>query len=302
MTKAKPHRKVRWIIPLFLIPSFVVYSIFFVYPAIDAFRIAAYEWSGFGENAKFVGFRNFTEALRDRLLRVSITNNFIIMLVGGSVLFILAMYFAVILTTPNVKGKRLLRTVLFFPYSVNVVGVAFLWLFALNPQFGAVNGALEALGLGNLTQVWFGSRKMAIACIIWIIIWMVIGFYTILLQSGIDNIPQELLDAASVDGAQGFTLFWRITLPLLRDVLAVAVTYWMIQALKIFGIIYATTRGAPASETHSVATYMFEIAMPYQEAVYRFGYGTAIAVLQFILIVAMSALFFRFTRREAVEF
>jgi len=276
MTKATPRRKVRWIIPLFLIPSFVVYSIFFVYPAIDAFRIAAYEWTGFGENAKFVGFRNFTEAFRDRLLRVSIANNFIIMLVGGSVLF--------------------------FPYSVNVVGVAFLWLFALNPQFGAVNGALEALGLGNLTQVWLGTRKMAIGCIIWIIIWMVIGFYTILLQSGIDNIPQELLDAASVDGAQGFTLFWRITLPLLRDVLAVAVIYWMIQALKIFGIIYATTRGAPASETHSVATFMFEIAMPYEGAVFRFGYGTAIAVLQFILIVAMSALFFRFTRREAVEF
>jgi ABC-type sugar transport system permease subunit len=225
------------------------------------------------------------------------------MLAGGTVLFLLALYFAVILTTPRVKGKRLLRTVLFFPYSINVVGIAFLWLFVLEPQIGALNGALEALGLGDLTQVWFGSRGIALGSIIWIIIWTVIGFYTILLQAGIDNIPQELFDAARVDGAHGLTLFRRITLPLLRDVLAVAVTYWMIQALKIFGIIYATTRGAPASETHTVATYMFEIAMPYQEAVYRFGYGTAIAVLQFVLIVVISVVFFRLVRRrEAVEF
>ena len=302
MTQTGGRRKGKLIICLFLLPSLVVYSMFFVYPAIDAFRIATYDWSGFGTNMEFIGLKNFGEALRDRFVRLSLSNNFTIMLVGGGVLFTLALYFAVILTQPGVKGKRVLRTVLFFPYSVNEVGVAFLWLFVLNPRFGLLNGTLEMLGLDDLAQPWLGIRKLAMASIIWVIIWMVIGFYSILLQAGIDNIPKDLFDAAKVDGAQGFTLFRRITLPLLRDVLAVAVTFWMIQALKVFGIIYAMTQGAPAGETHSVATYMFVVALPYQSANFRFGYGTAIAVLQFMLIIALSALFFRFVRREAVEF
>jgi len=126
MLKTQRSRKIRWIIPLFLVPSITLYTMFFVYPAADAFRIATYDWTGFGDTMEFIGLANFVEALRDNIVRTSIANNFIIMLAGGSVLFILAIYFAVVLTTPGVKAKRLLRTVLFFPYAVNEVGVAFL--------------------------------------------------------------------------------------------------------------------------------------------------------------------------------
>jgi ABC-type sugar transport system permease subunit len=303
MQRATSRRQSKWIIPLFLLPSILLYTLFFIYPSIDAFRIATYDWSGFGDkNMKYIGLQNFLEAVRDPFVRSSLANNLIIMVPGGILLFALALYFAVVLTHPRFKGKRLLRTILFFPYVINEVGVAFLWLFILNPQFGLLNGTLEAIGLESLALPWLGQRNLAMAAIIWVIIWMDIGFYTILLQAGIDNIPQDLFDAAKVDGARGFSLFRHITWPLLRDVLAVAVTFWMIQALKVFGIIYAMTRGAPAGGTHSVATYMYAIAMPWAQAIFRFGYGTSIAVLSFIIIVGLSALFFRFIRREAVEF
>jgi raffinose/stachyose/melibiose transport system permease protein len=105
-----------------------------------------------------------------------------------------------------------------------------------------------------------------------------------------------------VDGAEGLNVFSYVTLPLLRDVLAVALTYWIIHALQVFGIVYAMTKGAPANETHTLATYMYSVALPAQVGDYRFGYGTAIAVLQFALVVAASTLYYRFVRREAVEF
>jgi raffinose/stachyose/melibiose transport system permease protein len=299
---SRSHRRIRWIIPLFLAPAFIVYTLFYMYPAVDAFRISLYDWTGFGNNATYVGLKNFGDALRDRFVRMAFGNNVLIMFAGGALLFLLALYFAVILTTPAVKGRRLLRTVLFFPYTINAVGIAFLWLFILNPRFGLLNGTLEALGLDNLALIWLGRRDLAMGSMIWVIIWMSIGFYTILLQAGIDNIPKELIDAARVDGAQGFAMFWRITLPLLRDVMAIALTYWIIEALQIFGIVFAMTRGAPAGETHTVATYMYSVALPQYNPILRFGYGTAIAVLQFLLVVAASSIYFRLIRREAVEF
>ncbi len=296
------RRPIRWIIPVFLAPALLVYSLFFIYPAADAFRISLYDWTGFGSNARFIGLKNFGEALQDRIVRLAFSNNVLIMFGGGAVLFTLALYFAVTLTNPKVKGRTFLRIVLFFPYTINAVGIAFLWLFILNPQMGLLNGTLDALGLDKLTQVWLGRRDLAMASIIWVIIWTVIGFYTILLQAGIENIPQDLRDAARVDGAEGSALFRYITLPLLRDVLAVAVTYWIIEALQVFSIVYAMTRGAPAGETHTVATYMYTVALPQFTPILRFGYGTAIAVLQFILVVTASAVYFRLIRREAVEF
>ena len=300
--QAVGRRKGKLIIPVFLLPALVIYTLFFIYPALDAFRIALYDWSGFSKNPKYIGLQNFQEAFRDKFIRTALSNNFIIMLVGGAILFALALYFAMVLTTPALKGKRVLRTVLFFPYTINVVGVAFLWLFILNPQFGLLNGTLKIMGLRSLTQVWLSTRPLAMGSILWVIIWMTIGFYTVLLQAGIENIPKDLTDAARVDGAQGFALFWQITLPLLRDVLAVAITYWMIESLQIFGIVFAMTRGAPAGETHTLATYMYQEALPEYSAIFRFGYGTAISVLLFVLVVIFSGLFFWLRRREAVEF
>jgi ABC-type sugar transport system permease subunit len=289
------HGRIRWIIPLFLLPALAFYTAFFVYPAVDAFRISRYDWSGFGGDKVVVGGENFREALTDPFVHRAVLNSFTIMLAGGVVLFALALYFAVVLTHPGVKWKRVLRTGLFFPYAINEVGVAFLWIFILNPQFGLLNGSLKALGLARLAQPWLGSPDLALGCITWVIIWMQIGFYVILLQAGIENISQEVFEAARIDGAGGFSLFRHITLPLLRPVLAVAVTYWMIQSLKIFGIAYALTKGAPAGKTHTIATYVVSVAFP-DKAMFRFGYGSAIAVLHFVLIVVLSAVFLRFVR------
>jgi len=297
------RRKGKGIILVFLTPALLFYMALFLYPAFSAFRISLYKWSGFYfKNATYVGLANFKEAITDKWVHLALGNNLLIMVVGGSFMFILALFFAVVLTNPHLKGRAVFKTLIFLPNVINEVGVALLWIFIYQPRFGMLNIALRTIGLDRLAKVWLGSRELAMPCIIFVIVWYVIGFYMVLLIAGIEGIPTDLYDAAKVDGANEWQVFWRVTLPLLRDVLAIAVVYWMIGSLKIFGIVWAMTKGQPANSTHTVATYMMQQALPYQTSLFRMGYGTAIAVLLFIVVFFIALLFFRLSRTEAIEY
>jgi len=297
------RRKNRSMILVFLAPAILVYGVFFLYPAASALRISLYKWSGFYfENATFVGLANFREAFNDRWMRLAFGNNLLIMGIGGLMMFSVALFFAAVLSNPRFKGRAFFKTTIFLPHVINVVGVALLWLFILQPRFGMLNTLLQAIGLDGLAQVWLGTRRLAIPLIIFVIVWYVIGFYMVLLLAGIESIPTDLFDAAKVDGANKLQVFRRITLPLLRDILAIAITYWMIGSLKVFGVVWALTRGQPANSTHTIATYMMEQALPSQTSIFRMGYGTAIGVLMFFAVFLVSLLFFGLSRSEAIEY
>ena len=296
-------RRSRHIIWIFLAPAILFYAAFFLYPALNAFRISVYRWSGFGfENAVYVGLANFSEALSDQWLHLALGNNLLIMVIGGAFLFATALFFAVVLSHPRIRGRTFFKTTIFLPHIINPIGVALLWVFILQPRFGMLNILFRSIGLDGLAQVWLGSRGLAMGAIIFMVVWYVIGFYMVLLIAGVEGIPPDLFAAARVDGAGEWQIFWKVTLPLLRDVLVIGMIYWMISALKIFGEVWALTKGQPANSTHTIATYMMQQALPAQSAIFRMGYGTAIAVLLFIAVFFISLLFFRLSRREAIEY
>jgi len=302
MSVVSGRRKGRSIIFVFLTPAILIYASLFLYPALSAFRISLYRWSGFEfENAQYIGLANFKEAITDKWLYHALGINLWFMIVGGAFLFTLALFFAVALTNPRFKGRTFFKTVIFLPHVINVVGVALLWVFILQPRFGLLNILLRSLGLQKLSKVWLAD-PYALHSFTFIIVWYVIGFYMVLLIAGIEGIPTDLYDAAKVDGANEWQIFWSVTLPLLRDVLVIAVIYWMIGSLKIFGIIWAVSRGASFSSVNTIATYMMTYAISRGGALFRMGYATAIAVLMFILVFFISLLFFRLSRREAIEF
>ena len=191
---------------------------------------------------------------------------------------------------------------IFLPHVINVVGVGLLWVFVLNPRYGLLNLGLKAIGLEGLGKPWL-AVPYSLHSFTFIIVWYVIGFYMVLLIAGMEGIPTDLYDAAKVDGASEWQVFWRVTLPLLRDVLAVGIIHWMISSLKIFGILWATGEwGASFSETHTIATYMMMYASPKSGIAFRLGYGTTLAVVMCILVFLVSLVFFRLSRREAIEY
>jgi ABC-type sugar transport system permease subunit len=297
------RKRGKGVIIAFLAPAILVYLIFFIYPSINALKVAMYDWNGFFfETAKFVGLDNFIEAFHDQWVWVALENNLYIMVFGGILMFSAALFFAVVLTRPGFHGKSFYKSTIFLPYVISQVGVALLWIFVLQPRFGMLNTILRGIGLKSLALTWLGSRTPAMGSIIFIIVWSSIGFYMILLMAGIETIPSDLFDAAKVDGASEWLTFRYLTLPLIRDILAIAIVFWMISAIKAFGVVWTLTRGGPANSTNTMATYMMNRALPYQTAQFRMGYATAISVILLILVLGVSMLFFRLQRKEAIQF
>jgi len=306
MTVESGRRRSTGIIGLYLAPAVILYAALFAYPALNALRICLYKWTGFNRaNAEFVGFANFTAAFNDRWVQVAVRNNFVIASLGGVLMFSMSLLFAVALTSGWLRAKNFYRTVVFFPYMISGAGVGLFWVFVLNPRFGALNGILRGLGLDSLARPWLGEPKLALGSIIYVVVWWGIGFYMLFLVAGIESIPIDLFDAARVDGASESQILFRITLPLLRDFLAVAIVLWIIEALKTFAVVLLMTGGGPANQTQVLTTYMSKMAFNVPAgsgSVFRFGYGTAIAVILFVLVFLASLLYFRLSRREAVEF
>lgn len=297
-------RKSKIMVVLFLAPTLFLYIALLIYPTIQALRYSLYDWTGFDfANAVFIGLGNFREAIGDKWVHVALMNNILLLILGGAFMFILALFFAVALSNKKTKGKRFFKMLILFPLLVNEVGIALFWTFILNDRIGLLNGSLRALGLDFMTQIWLGKREWALVAVIFVIVWTAIGFYTLLLLSGIKQIPIDINDAARIDGANEFQRFWYVTLPLLRDTVATGIVLWTIYALRSFGIIWAMTQGGPARRTHVLSTLMFEnIATTYQtKAHFRFGYAASLAVIQFGLVLIFAAIFFVLSRRKSIE-
>jgi ABC-type sugar transport system permease subunit len=298
------RKRGKGIIFTFLFPALLIYILLFVYPAFNTFKYSLYNWSGFGiNNAVFIGLGNFKEALTDQYVWLALSNNLYILVIGGFLMFSAALFFSVVLTIPGFRGRSFFKAVIFMPYVLNQAAVGLMWVFILQPRFGLLNTLLRQIGLDSLAQSWLGSRSPAMGSIIFVIIWSSIGFYMILLMAGIETIPSDLYDSAQVDGANTFQLFRFLTLPLIRDILSIAVIFWMLNAIQQFGVIFAMTRGAPANQTNTVATYMMNLAFPYLGSYnFRFGYASAIGVLMLIPVFGISLLLFALRRKEALEF
>lgn len=301
---------------VFLAPAAILYTVFFAWPAIEAFYVSLTEWGGFAPEMKFVGLSNFRELLYERKFWRAIGNNFIFMFGGGVATFFFALLYAAALSNRKFPGRRFFKTILFAPYVVSVVGIAILWTFIYDPSWGLANAVLSVLGKpvagflhlfgvaggwdGTASVVWLGSAETAIPSLVAIMVWGGIGFYLVLLMAGIDRIPDSLYEAARIDGASEVQNFFYITLPLLRDVLVVAISVYIIGSLKTFGLIWAMTRGG--NQTHVMGTYMYEVAFDPFTMTFRMGYGTAMTVILFLLVIIITFTFNRIMRRTQLEY
>lgn len=289
------------IIP-FLLPSVVLYAVFFVYPTLKALYVSLHDWSGFARDMKFVGLANFRELFVTDVFWIALGNNAIILFVGGALVFFFGLLFAAILSNKKVRGRKFFRGLFFFPNLISPVAVAVLWAFIYNERFGLLNSFLRAIGLEQLTRTWLGSWPLAMFSVIIVLLWMYMGYYMMLLLSGIDKIPYSYYEAAKVEGASEPQIFFKITLPLIRDVLVIALNLWAIGALKSFELIWAMTQGGPGNATQVISTYMYGMAFGERAAIFRMGYGTAIAVVLLLLVMLGSALIRKSSIREAIEF
>ena len=301
MMVGTPRRLGGWWGPplLFLLPAAILFGVFVAFPAIDALQVSLCKWSGCTPRMEYVGVKNFERLLHDASFWSALQNNFLILGAGGVVFFAFALLFAVALNHRFLRGRRFFQTLLFFPSFISVVGTATLWKLMYDPKSGLLNLLLNALGVPGVQWL---STDHAMMSIIAMIVWADVGGTMILLLAGMRRIPQDYFEAAEIDGAGVTQQFVHVTLPMMREVLIIALSLWMIGSMKIFGAVQALLAPDISPKCHVVATLQYEYAFSNRSCVFLMGRATAMAVVQVLLVLALVWLVRRFRDKESVEY
>lgn len=290
------HQKYRVIVPFLIVPLFV-YTLFVIVPYAQSILISFTTWRGLVEPPQWNGLQNYLRLLEDANFWNALTNNVRYLVALPTITISLALVFAYVLVR---RGLKLYRVIYFFPHVMSLVAVGVLWGFVFHPRLGIVNGVLRLLGLlgGEETIAWLGDPNLALGAIAAVIIWHEVGFHMVLFIAAIGSIPKDYFEAAMMDGANEWVLFWNITLPLLHDAIRTSFLFIAIGAFNMFAITQVMTQGGPNGATTVLATYLYDRAFTSS----RFGYSAAIAVTMFLLMLLLSAAANTLLRRETVEY
>lgn len=272
---------------LMLLPGVLLYTVFLVWPSIQALGTSFTLWSGFSPHKVFVGLENYALVLRDFIFWGGLKNNFLLIAVPGFITLALALYFASVISH-GVKGGGLFRVVFFFPNVISFVVIAILWSFIYHPDWGILNSILRVVGLGDLARPWLATNTL-IPAIFAPMVWCAVGFFMVLYLAAIQQIPEELFDAAKVDGAGGWYIFRHITWPLVMPINRIAVVFLVLAGLKAFDFIWVFSYGEPAIRNQTMATWIYTKAFQMNDM----GYGTALAVVLFLLMLIVSLISLR---------
>lgn len=252
------------------------------------------EWSGFGEPT-FVGANNFTTILAsDSVFWTSLTNAFLLILATVFLQNPLAFMLAAVLARISEKWSQALRTLFFVPAVLSVVVITALWVNLLNPNYGIVNKALQAIGLGGLAQSWLSDPATALGSVIWIITWAGFGWALLFYYTGLMTVPAELNEAAAIDGAGTFQRYWHVVLPTMMPAISAVIVIDVISCLKQMEVIFLSTQGGPGQLTQFIAVYLYQKAFSSSE----YGYGNALSVLFVIVAIGLTLLVQRLLRTK----
>lgn len=286
----------------FWVPAFALYTLFIVWPLINAVGYALFDWDGLRRGA-FVGLDNFvrlfTEAPWNTDLWDAFRHNVVFFVLTMILQNTVALGFAVILTRIR-RGATFFQNLFFMPHLLATVLVGFLWTLILNPLFGPLNQALEALGLDALARPWLGLPETALPTIVVVNAWAWLGFPMMLFIANLGSIPASYLEAARLDGANGLQVFWNVELPLLRPSLIIVTVMTFIGNFNAFELIFvmAGSDGSPAGSTDVLGTYFYRTA--FGTGPDSIQMGSTLAVVTFGFIALLSALFLRLARRGEV--
>jgi raffinose/stachyose/melibiose transport system permease protein len=281
-------------------PALVVFTIFVLSPIVFAFYYSLYKWGGYGWPTDFRGLDNYFGeygAFRDPIFRDALRNNAIILVGSLAVQGPLALGIALLLNR-RFRGRSLFRLLVFVPYVLSQVTIGIMWQLILL-RAGSANVILTDIGLGSLTTGWLANLHVVIWTMLFILTWTYTGFAIILFLAGLANIPDELMEAAAIDGASWWQTQRHVTIPMLGSTIRIWMFLSMIGSLQVFDVLWVASTPAVRSlgASNSMATYMVDHGFNQRE----WGYGNAVAVIMFVISFVAALLFQRFVLRRDVD-
>jgi raffinose/stachyose/melibiose transport system permease protein len=277
---------------LLVAPALIFLAAFVAYPITRTLLISLYDFGITDSRSEFIGLANFQEMFGDEIFWRAIRNNVTILVV--SVLFQvgIGLVLAAVLNRGITWGRTFFRTLHFAPVIMSVVAVGILWQLVYDPGIGILNKLLKAVNLPVPQQGWLGDPNLVVFAILAAACWQYTGFVMVILLAGMQSVPDSIYEAARLDGANEVQVFFRITIPVIRNVIIVATLITMIGAFKVFDIVFVLTRGGPANASQVLGTYIYYNAF----TVNRAGYASAIAVVLLGVAVVLGLFQLRFTR------
>jgi raffinose/stachyose/melibiose transport system permease protein len=269
-------------IGLFVAPALIVYTLYVLYPIFTTFIYSFYDWDGMGVGT-YVGLQNYLDLLKDAVFWKSLTNNTWVVFTSVFAQIPLGLIMALMLFAP-IKGIKFFSSIYFFPFLMSTVAVGLLWVLMFDPINGMINQLVNVFGFENIA--WLSEANTALFAVLLVIVWQFAPFYMILFKAAIVGIPEELYEAAEIDGASSITKFFHITFPLLMPTIVSSSILAIVGSLKAFDIFYIMTGGGPNHGTELLGTYMFKQAF----INFNMGYASAIAFVMFFLALLVTIL------------
>lgn len=284
-----------WTAYLFHAPGLIVFAIFTVYALYTSFVLSFHDWEILGEK-EFIGLDNYREVLADADFREALGHTVYFVIGTVAPTMIIGLGLALLLNS-QIRGLGLFRTAYYLPTLTPLVIAALLWTWVYNADFGLANFYLQKLGIIDQPVLWLANRATAMPAVIVMNIWVGAGFSMLVYLAGLQAVPQELYEAAEVDGAGSWTKFRRITVPLLAPTTFFLLVINTIGATKNFTSIFVMTNGGPPGPNGATTTVVFYI---YTQAFrfFKMGYASALAYTLFALLFGISYLQFRWYRKR----
>ncbi|MEK5444311.1 carbohydrate ABC transporter permease [Fredinandcohnia sp. FSL W7-1320] len=285
----------KFVIALYTLPALLLILVLIYIPITLSGYYGLMDWDGIGEMT-FIGLENYITLIQDKLFWSSTWHSFLLAIFSTASLLL---YLAISLVLASkIKGSDLLRKIYLIPMLLSSVAIAQLWMKIFDPTNGMANKLLEFFGVEN-TPIWLADPKIALYAIFIPIIWQYAGFYILIYYAALKNVPDEVIEAAKIDGASPFQIAYKIKLPLISGVFKVTIMLAVVGSLKYFDLIYVMTGGGPNGASEVMASYMYKEAFKLN----NFGYGSAIGFGLLVICLLMTWLTSQLTKsKDDVQF
>ncbi|MEU5258904.1 sugar ABC transporter permease [Amycolatopsis sp. NPDC021455] len=294
--RAKRSRlRTRLELTLLLGPALLLFCGFVLVPIGIAAFYSVFNWNGFGPIDDFVGFKNYSDAFSGKVFQSAIVHNLIIAGLSIVVQLPLSIGLAMLLNR-KLRGRAVLRAMVFAPYVLSEAITAVIWSLMLQPG-GFADRVLKGAGLGGLVHNWLADPGIVLYTVFAVITWKYIGFGIILLLAGLQGVPAELREAAALDGASAWQTTRHVVLPLLGPTIRIWIFLSVIGSLQLFDVVWIMTQGGPANASTTMATYLIDHGFKR----YEFGFGSAVAVILFVICFVFALLYQRFALRRDTQ-
>jgi len=285
-------------IVFFVTPALMVFLVFVVWPVIKAIQYSLFSWKGYGPLVDFVGLQNYLYVLKNEVFQDALVHNLIIVVLSIAIQLPLGLAIALLLNR-KIRGQGLLRTIVFVPYVLSEVIAGVIWRQLLTANYGLIDTVFSALGIPTPAQGYLGDTSLALGAVMVVLTWKYLGLAVVLFLAGLQGVPEDLYEAAQIDGATYWQVQRRITIPLLGPTVRTWVFLSMIGSIQVFDMVWILTKGGPAEATNTMATFLYSWGVERN----LIGIASAASVVLFVVALIFALTFKRLVlRRDAIDY